>query len=529
MYSNPSSVRFLVAHLPSFRLERCGWQKHHAVALVNSEKQALRVQCVTPAARRLGVMPGMTAAEACALVPSLHTENLQHEEEWSDLEELTEQLLRISPCVAPLPPDSLVSTLSAANPHRAGHERAIIERVRIRLEHLGHQARVVIADDPVTALACATWGKGNQIVPSNHSAQALAPLPIAALQLPVREQALLQGLGIHTVGAFADLPAAAVAGRLGPVAVAAHTLAQGRHYAPPIPPHVDEGALIITQDLPDPVVQLDALIFVINAILQDACVHLATTNQATHELQIRFHLEEGGTQELCCRLGTPSRSSLKILPLLRLRLERFQLSGPVTGISLEVSDPSPYLGRQHDLLQRHRTHEAVAQVAARLQDDLGSHAVFTPQLSDRHRPESAWLPTHHHTNLSSAMPTTTPVHPPSAQLSLTTSAIPSDPVAEWCGSPHPTPPNRPPILLTQPTAIGTEISPRIPAGGLPLNLHMDGRRTSIVAAQGPERIEGEWWSNGFQREYWLVTLSDQRRAWIYREDNRWALHGWWDR
>ena len=70
---------------------------------------------------------------------------------------------------------------------------------------------------------------------------------------------------------------------------------------------------------------------------------------------------------------------------------------------------------------------------------------------------------------------------------------------------------------------------RTASGGRPARVEIDGRWFDITAAQGPERLSGEWWARPFQRDYWRVDLSDGRRAWVYREEGHWLLHGWWDR
>ena len=210
--------RYLVAHLPAFRLERCGWSASQPAALVAEEKSAWRVQCATPAALRAGVRRGMTAAEARAVLPTLQVESLQAEDEARDLDDLATQLLRVSPSVATLPPDGLLAEISrtvrvgagADGAALAGAERALLERMRIRLEQLGHQVVVVVADDPATALACAAWGRRSRVVPPGQGQGALSGLPLAALDLPPREHDLLLGLGLRTVGDFAALPAASV-------------------------------------------------------------------------------------------------------------------------------------------------------------------------------------------------------------------------------------------------------------------------------------------------------------------------------
>ena len=56
--------RVLVVQLSSFRLERCGWRWDEPVVLLAEERSALRIQAATLAARRLGMMRGMSISES---------------------------------------------------------------------------------------------------------------------------------------------------------------------------------------------------------------------------------------------------------------------------------------------------------------------------------------------------------------------------------------------------------------------------------------------------------------------------------
>ncbi|NOY25104.1 MAG: DNA polymerase Y family protein, partial [Oligoflexia bacterium] len=407
--------RYLVAHLPTFRLDRCGWLSQQPVVLLAEDRNALRVQSATPAARKGGVRPGMSATEARALLPALQVELLDPLAEARDLDDLAQQLLRVSPSVTTMVPDSLVAEISRVIPARAGAERALLERVRIRLEQLGHRAHVVVGDDPATAWACAAWGRRRQVIPPGQGAAAMATLPLAALELPPKEADLLIGLGLRTVGDFAALPPHSVVGRLGPLAVAAHALARGDAPRPAIAPWQDDQPLVLTQPLLHPVDQREALLFVINALLRDAAAHLAAANRAAVRLVLRLTLDPqeadpgwnsdsdseprpplasccppGGVQELSLRLGAPTRDPRRMLELLRARLDRLVLAGPVVAVTIELPDPDRFTGRQRDLLDRQRAAEALDGVVARLQDELGADAIIVPQLAPRHRPEAAW-------------------------------------------------------------------------------------------------------------------------------------------
>lgn len=511
--------RILVAHLPCFRLERCGWESHQPVVLVTEERRTLRVAALTPAARKLGVRQGMALSEARALAPSIRTEPLDAESERTDLEALAEQLLKVSPSVSTLPPDALVAEIRGLE---EGGERAVMEKVRIRLQHLGHQCRLAIADDPATALACATWGAHDQIVAPRTGASALAPLPLEALGLLHEELGLLQGLGVRTVGAFAALPPAAVAGRLGPIGVAAHALARGSRVSAPLPARAAEDSVGASRELPDPIEELDALLFVLNGLLGEAAATLAMQGKAAVRLLLRFRLEGAGEQELSVRLGEPTRDTRRLLATLRTRLERFQLAGPVTGLSVEVPEPVPFSGRQRGLMDWHSVGEALTDVMARLQDQLGEDAVRVPRLQSRHRPEAEWRATPFRPAVVAS-----PQRRRSggAAVALAAVALAEDPVAALEGYPAEILPDRPPILLPLPLAIEVEARP----GQRPHKMQHDGRWHEIIHLEGPELLSGEWWDRSFQREYWRASLGDGRQAWLYREDGRWALHGWWDR
>jgi len=541
---NSTRRRYLVAHLPVFRLERCGWEPEQLVVLADEERSALRVQAATPAAAAAGVRIGMTVTEARAICPSVQIERRVAAEEHADLSELATQLLRISPTVAPLAPNALVAEISRTAtvlarqgegppPQRAGAERVMVERVRRLLERLGHVARVVVADDPSTALACAAWGQENRVVPPESGPEALAPLPLAALGLPADAHDLLIGLGVRTVGEFAALPPASIVGRFPPLVLLAHQLACGTAQPPVIPGEAEDDSISARQDLPAPVVVLDALLFVINAMLRGITARLATTGRAAVHMGLSIGLEGGGWQHLSIRLGAPTRDPGRILGLIRARMERVELAGPAEAVCLEVVDPVPFDGRQRDLVDRQRAAEQLADVAARLQDTLGVEQVGIPRLVDHHRPESAWrsepivlaelgaaTAVARQATTAHAPATRLNPRPPSLQAALA-----EDPVAEWTGFAAPPAPRRPVLLLPRAIAIDVQTGAR----GRPTALHHDGRWLRVTSVDGPERRRGAWWEQRpYAREYWRVMVTDGRRAWIYREDGRWALHGWWD-
>jgi protein ImuB len=69
--------------------------------------------------------------------------------------------------------------------------------------------------------------------------------------------------------------------------------------------------------------------------------------------------------------------------------------------------------------------------------------------------------------------------------------------------------------------------------GRPVELRDAVKTRDIAAAEGPERLSGDWWKDPYRREYFRVCTVDGELLWLYREvrrtgDKRWWLHGWWD-
>ncbi len=456
----------------------------------------------------------MSIAAARALLPDIETELLDPDAEAADLTALTAQLLRVSPCIAALPPDSVVAEV--ARVPGAGSERSLLERIRIRMHQLGHAAHVVIADDPTTALNIARWQRRSTIVPPGAGAQALAPLPLHTLNMPPSDHDLLTSLGIRTVGQFADLHPASLTGRFRPTVLMAHAIACGRAARPSMSPWKDDGPTVLSQELPSPIVEFEALTFVVGALVRDLTARLIARGQAITHVELGLRLSDGRTQSIALRLGSPTRDTTTILNRIRHRTSDFKLGGPVVTITLTTGAAAPFEGRQIDLQDPYRQSEALEEVSARLQDALGSRSVLSPRAIPRHRPEGAWRP----------VPFGTPV--PSSNGAAATALARThddDPVVAWEGHPEMCSPDRPPILLSPPHAIEIDTD----STGQPTALHIDGRWKTVEQRWGPEQISSEWWSRGFQRTYWQARLEDGRRCWMYREHSRWWLHGWWDR
>ncbi len=543
----------LAVHLPAFRIERCGYDPREPVVLVEFARSTDRVLAFTPPVARAGVAAGMALAEARALCPTLRVERRTPPSERSDLESLRDALLRFAPAVSAVLPDALFLDVEAGQ----------LPEVRRWLEGLGHTVRLVWGPEPWAALVLARHTPHDLVVHNaGEVARALAPLGVAALGLEADVLESLSGAGVRTIGQYAALPGAALAGRYGPearrlwqvargeasaaaaaaglgdrAAAAAATSASARaravergQAALPAAPHDDP---VYTTELDEGVVELEAVLFVLHGLCRDVAEYLERAGAAAARVQVRLRFEEG-EMVLPVRTGQLVRGADRLFRQLKARLERVQLAAPVVAVSLSLLQIAPWRAAQSGLFDRVGAAEPLLELVARLQDTLGVEAVFRPALADEWRPEAGWVPV-----------------PPGEALPVALSPKKADPALvhepdapAWSGhypdgklpreAPTPAHRARPALLLPAPRPVRVAVGP----SGRPRALLLDRDTAPIRDLTGPERLAGEWWKprTGYERDYWCASLADGRGAWLYSERlagegsslQRWFLHGWLD-
>ena len=219
-------MRYIVATLPTFRLQRLGYHDHCAAILLSGRGGV--VLAMTAAARRIQ----STASEP----KGSRVVYLSPKAEADSLEAL---MLDVSPDhqTFSLPPDAFGLKV------RAEDEHALCARLAARLSARGYQARLVVADDPGTALAVSAWTKqATTVLPVGGGFATVPHLPIEVLGMSPELVAKLAAWGVRTVGALAALPEKGMV-MFGPAAVAAHRLARG-------------GAVEVVEPTPENVIRL---------------------------------------------------------------------------------------------------------------------------------------------------------------------------------------------------------------------------------------------------------------------------------
>src|SRR5262245_45320446 len=98
--------------------------------------------------------------------------------------------------------------------HLFGGEEMLLADLISRLDRFGLPARLAIADTAGAAWALSRFYPDDVVIlPSGQEAEALAPLPVAALRLSLDTCTTLRRLGFKRVGALIDKPRAPFAAR----------------------------------------------------------------------------------------------------------------------------------------------------------------------------------------------------------------------------------------------------------------------------------------------------------------------------
>ena len=143
------------------------------------------VTAADAAAQDRGLRPGMPVSTAQALVPGLVIVPADPAADAASLARLAVWVMqRVSPVVAPDPPDGIVLDTTGAD-HLQGGEAAMLEALVGRLVLSGVSARAAIADTWGAAHALARHAAGPVFLAAPGTTErVLAPLPLQALRLP---------------------------------------------------------------------------------------------------------------------------------------------------------------------------------------------------------------------------------------------------------------------------------------------------------------------------------------------------------
>ena len=334
------------------------------------------------------------------------------------------------------------------------------------------EAQAALAFSRGAALVVARGCPGLTVVPAGGEAKALAPLPLALLELPEEQQQLLVRWGLRTIGDLARLPPAALAARLGPAGPRLVELARGEDAG------VFQRAALperfeTTLELDWPVDGLEPLAFLLQRALEPLAEALAVRGAKAKGLAFELGLADGSVHARTLRPASPTGDARTWRTLVLLDLEAHPPRDAIARLTLRA-EPTPARASQFSLLDPAQpAPEKLAETLARLHAWTEQGRSGSPRLVDTHRPGAFAVSTF-------------------APGPLPRGRRPSAP----CGPRVALRAYRPPRLAHVLTK-----------AGVPSFVAAPGLRGAVTAAAGPWRVSGDWWDESFSREEWDIALA----------------------
>jgi len=470
---------------------------------IHRSGQRMTIAAACPVATELGLVPDMAVTQARALVPGLRIVDAEPEADAAFLQQLALfAARRWTPRAAVSGTDGLWLDLQGVA-HLFGGEQAMCAHILHFCARIGLSARIAVAGTAGVAHALARHGGETlALCPAGAEAEALAPLPLAALRIEEDVVSAARRLGIERIGDLLSMPRGPLDRRFGRTLLTRLDQALGRSpeaIEPVIPEEPPSAALRFAE----PIATAEAIGEGIRRLMVRLVADLEEKGLAARVLTLVCGRVDGAGQHMSIGTARATRDTAHLLKLFLERVERIEpgfgieamtlvarrcepLAPAAIGSGLEGDPPPPDL----------------APLIDRLASRLGAHRLFRFSAVESDVPERSQK-----------------------------RVGPLEPVVGW-----PTDWPRPVRLLPRPERVEQVIA--LLPDGPPRRFTWRGRTHVVRQADGPERIYGEWWKNRREaesvRDYFQVEDEAGARFWLFRRgdgvdgrtgDLGWYLHG----
>ncbi len=498
------------------------------MALVLEAAHGPVIHAVNEAAMVQGARRGMRLTDARALNPALQMVAADLDGEATQLADMARWAGRWSPLVEVDGADGLRLDVSGAA-HLFGGERGLIADVAACFERAGFATRCAIAPTPAAAWALARLGHDGTICGADI-AQALAPLPVAALRLPPLATRTLERLGLKTIETLAGIERRSLARRFreadNPLDALDRMLGRkpeplkGVRYEPP------PRAIL---RLAEPVMHPEAASQALDLLIPRLVIELEARKLGARQLSLNGYRVDGGVESASVATSIATREPGHLQRLLNDKAASLDPGFGFDAFSLTADWAEPLGAAQDSLVEEPSGEADIARLIDRLSVKLGAARVRRPRPEESHVPEraSGWEAAvnssprfrgegnHAQHDGGVLMPRKEPLH-----------RLRRFPSPAKAGKER----GRPQRLLDRPEAIAVIYAT---PEGLPRRFVWRRVVHDIARVAGPERIAPEWWrqpSGARLRDYYQVEDAAGRRYWIYREgvigDGRGGLPAW---
>jgi protein ImuB len=447
-------------------------------------------------AEKKGIITGMVLADARAIIPELEVLDDKPDLIVKLLSRLAEWCIRFTPVVAIDQPNGLLLDATGCS-HLWGGDTYYLNEIIKRLNTRGYDVRVAMADTIGVAWGVVRFGKDPLIIPRNLHVEVLMRLPPEALRLETETVERLHKLGLHTIRQFIRMPRSSLRRRFGQHMLMRLDMALGQEMeviepVEPIEPYQERLPCM------DPIVTVTGIEIALQQLLEALCFRLQQEQKGLRAASFKGYRVDGKIEKIEIGTHRPTHHVNHLFKLFELKISSIE---PALGIELfvlEASKVEDHYSQQEKMWEGSGglEDERLSELIDRLAVKIGTEAIH------RYVPDEHYWP----------------------ERSFKVASLQEKLLTTWK-----TDKQRPLQLLSIPEHI--EVTAPIPDYP-PMLFRHKGRLHTIIKADGPERIEQEWWlQQGQHRDYYRVEDEEGHRYWIFRLGHydekvyKWFMHG----
>lgn len=460
-----------------------------------SEHGRMIITAANAIAEQQGIVRGMVLADARAMIPSLQVLDDKPDLANKLINRLAAWCIRFTPVVAVDPPDGLILDVTGC-PHLWGGDIPYLQNIITKLYTRGYHVHAAMADTIGTAWGVARFSNSIVIEPGKHI-EAFMLLPPQALRIEQEVVDRLHKLGLHQVKQFIRMPRTSLRRRFGNHFMMRLAQALGQQDEQLQPIEIPEP---YHERLPclEPIATAPGIEIALQQLLEKLCSRLQQEQKGLRKAILKCYRIDGKTEQVTIGTHLPSYHIEHLFKLFQLKLSTIE---PALGIELFILEApvvEDHYPQQEAMWQGVGGLEDVrlAELIDRFATKIGAYAI--------HR----YLPDEHYW--------------PERSFKEATSLL-AKPATVWLDNP------RPLQLLKVPERI--DVTAPIPDYP-PMLFRYKGKVINIAKADGPERIEQEWWlQQGEHRDYYRVEDEAGNRYWLFRLGHynekvyQWFIHG----
>jgi len=450
-------------------------------------------------AEKEGIHSGIAVADARAIFPSIEVMDDNPSLPEKLLGKLAEWCIRFSPFVAIDPSaDGLIIDASGCS-HLWGGDEPYINEIIKRLKDRGYEVRGAMADTIGLACALARFGKEKLIIEPGQNLEAILPLPTASLRVDPEIIVRLHKLGLWQTRDFIKMPRSALRRRFGKDILEKLDEALGFKEEiikpiQPIQPYQERLPCL------EPIVTATGIEIALTRLLESLCTRLQKEGKGIRKASFKSYRVDGKIEEIKIETNRASWHVNHLFKLFEINLSTIEPDLGIELFILEAPIVEDVSSIQETMWNRSSGLENIglAELLDRLYGKIGSKNIY------RYHPDEHYWPERSIKKVFS--------------------------LAEEPASPWKIDRPRPIQLLSNPEPV--EVTAPIPDYP-PMLFRYKGKLHKVMKADGPERIEQEWWlSKGEHRDYYSVEDEEGNRYWLFRSGHysgnksyQWFLHG----